>query len=122
MNSFLNASKAEWKWTYMIFQPEVVDEEIYKQVLVELVKKKKLPAISRLRFEILEEGYSAQIMHTGPFSEEGETISILHDFILNNRYEINGLEKKHHEIYLSDYRRTSPGKLKTIIRQPVMER
>jgi hypothetical protein len=122
MNSFLTACKAEWKWTYMINQPEVVDEDIYKQVMFEVNKKKNLPAFSRLRFEILEEGYSAQIMHIGSFSEEGKKISILHNYILENGYKINGLANKHHEIYLSDYRKTAPEKLKTIIRQPVMEK
>jgi hypothetical protein len=54
-------------------------------------------------------------MHIGPFSEEGPTIEKMHSFISENGYEISG---KHHEIYLSDFRRTSPEKLKTILRQP----
>jgi hypothetical protein len=54
-------------------------------------------------------------MHIGPFSEEGPTIERMHSFIFDNGYEISG---KHHEIYLSDFRRTSPEKLKTILRQP----
>ena len=63
-----------------------------------------------------KEGKAGQIMHIGPFSEEGPTIERLHSFIKDNDYRLTG---KHHEIYLSDVRKTSPGKLKTIIRQPV---
>ncbi|HPC77589.1 MAG TPA: GyrI-like domain-containing protein, partial [bacterium] len=46
----------------------------------------------------------------------GPTIEKLHNFIKENGYELRG---KHHEIYLSDPRRSAPEKLKTVIRQPV---
>jgi hypothetical protein len=120
MDGFLTGGKDLWKWTYMIQQPQIVTEDLFKQVLSEIVKKKQLPALSLVRFETLNEGLSAQIMHLGPFAEEGRTISLLHGFIKENGHRIDGLVKKHHEIYLSDYRKTSPEKLKTIIRQPVM--
>ena len=81
----------------------------------EALKKKGLPALERIRFETFEEGRCAQVMHTGPFSAEGLVIAGLHAFI----HEQGGtLAGKHHEIYLSDFRRTSPEKLKTVIRQP----
>ena len=73
------------------------------------------PALSRVRFEGYKEGLSAQIMHIGPFSEEGPTVARVHDYIEDKGYKING---KHHEIYLSDFRRTKPERLKTVIRQP----
>jgi hypothetical protein len=69
-------------------------------------------------FESFDEGISAQIMYTGPYSDEGPTIKMLHDFIHAKGLVFDGLKQKHHEIYLSDPRRTAPEKLKTVIRQP----
>ena len=83
---------------------------------MERVRQKKNPvALSNIRFESFTEGKAAQILHIGPFSEEGPTIQKAHDFILENGHSIIG---KHHEIYLSDIRRAAPEKWKTIIRQP----
>ena len=70
----------------------------------------------KLRLEIFEEGQAAQILHISPFSEEGPTIEKLHNFIEEQGYTCSG---KHHEIYLSDFRKAAPEKLKTIIRQPM---
>jgi hypothetical protein len=82
-------------------------------------KNKALPAISKIRFEKLDEGMAAQIMHIGPFSAEGPTVEKLHAFIKNKGYSFDGLKKKHHEIYLNDIRKIDPVKMKTVIRQPV---
>jgi len=79
-------------------------------------EKKSLPAIDRLRFEQYKEDACAQILHVGPFSQEKPTIDKLHQFIEDNKKERCRL---HHEIYLSDFRRTKPENLKTIIRQPI---
>lgn len=62
------------------------------------------------------EGKCAQIMHLGPYNEEGPTIKKLHDFFMEKGYTFNG---RHHEIYLSDPRKCIPAKMKTIIRQPI---
>jgi hypothetical protein len=80
------------------------------------MQKKKLPDIVKIEFEEFYEGLSAQIMHIGPFSEEGATIESLHKFIEEKGYRKRGY---HHEIYLSDPRKTAQEKLKTIIRQPI---
>ena len=69
-----------------------------------------------MRLEPYEEGLSAQVMHVGPYSEEGPTIQLLHDFIDAEGYERRGI---HHEIYLGDPRRAKPENLRTIIRQPI---
>ena len=69
-----------------------------------------------MRFEAFTEGKAAQIMHIGPFSEEGPTIEKVHSFIEKNGSRRTG---KHHEIYLSDIRRAAPEKWKTIVRQPM---
>ena len=81
------------------------------------VKAKKNPAsLPLVRYESFEEGKAAQTLHIGPFSEEGPTIERVHSFIEENGSQLRG---KHHEIYLSDTRRTAPEKWKTIIRQPM---
>ena len=115
MPEFSIERKADWKWTAMIMQPEYVTRDLL-QAAMEQVKKKKNPrALSKLRFDSFHEGKAAQIMHIGPFAEEGPTIEKIHKFIFDNGYEITG---KHHEIYLSDFRRAAPQNLKTVIRQP----
>ncbi len=116
MSKFSIEKKDEWLWTAMIMQPEMVAKELTIEAMKTVKKKKNLPAIGKLRFESFWEGKSAQIMHIGPFSEEGSTIEKLHNFIRENNYK---LKDKHHEIYLSDIRRGDPKKWKTIIRQPM---
>jgi hypothetical protein len=113
------SNKAIWKWTAMIMQPEFVVAEMVAEALDEVRKKKGLPALERVRFEAYQEGLSAQIMHAGPYATEEATIARLHSFIRGNGYELNG---RHHEIYLSDPRRTAPEKLKTVLRQPICRR
>jgi hypothetical protein len=119
MNDFIAGNKDVWKWTAMIVQPKQVTKNLIKEAIKQVEKKKDLPALSKLRFESFHEGLSAQIMYIGPYSDEGPTIEKLHNFIRENGYEFDGLIEKHHEIYLSDPRRTSKEKLKTVIRQPV---
>lgn len=106
----------DWRWTLMIPQPEQVTKELLAEAVAAAKKKKPLPALERLRLEIYDEGQAAQILHVGPYSEEMATVERLHSFIKEKGFHLCG---KHHEIYLSDPRRTAPEKLKTILRQPV---
>lgn len=115
-SQFSMNNKEAWKWTAMIMQPEYVTLELLEEALAEVRRKKGLPALERVRFETYHEGLSAQIMHIGPYAAEEPTIAKLHSFIRDNGYELNG---KHHEIYLSDPRRTAPEKLRTVLRQPI---
>lgn len=117
MTTFSVDRKSEWKWTLMIMQPEPVTEDRLITTLDEVRKKKNPVALSRLRFESFTEGKAAQIMHVGPFSEEGPTVEKVHAFIEQRGGKLTG---KHHEIYLSDIRRAAPEKWKTIIRQPML--
>ncbi len=115
MRVFASNDRAKWKWTMMIMQPSFVEREVIDKAVFEVQRKKKLPAIIKLRLEDFFEGRCAQIMHIGPFSEEGPTIEKVHAYI-----DSKGLRfGKHHEIYLSDIRRADPKKWKTIIRQPM---
>jgi hypothetical protein len=119
MAAFNADDKQKWEWTYMIMQPEIITPDMIAKT-IEAVRKKKNPAaLDKLKFERFDEGKSAQIMHIGPYSAEGPTIQKLHDFIHAQGLEFDGRRQKHHEIYMSDPRRSAPEKLKTIIRQPV---
>ncbi|MFX0207439.1 MAG: GyrI-like domain-containing protein [Candidatus Hodarchaeota archaeon] len=108
--------KDEWLWTSMIMQPDFITQEMVDKAIEEVKKKKAPPAPLKVRFETYTEGLSAQIMYFGPYSEEGPTIERMHNFIKDQGHDLRG---KHHEIYLSDPRRTKPERLKTIIRQPI---
>ena len=118
MSQFSVDNKDIWKWTSMIMQPEYVVEELFNKAAGQVAKKKNPPALPRMRFETFSEGLAAQVMHLGPFSDEGPTVERLHSFIHENGYELTG---RHHEIYLSDFRRAAPEKMKTVIRQPVVK-
>ena len=115
MSSFSVSDKSKWKWTMMIMQPSFVTKEIIANAIAEVKKKKNLPALTKMYFEEFTEGLCAQILHIGPFSEEGPTIERVHQYI-DTRGKRTG---KHHEIYLSDIRKADPAKWKTIIRQPM---
>lgn len=115
MDDFLTGKRQNWKFTYMIMQPEVVDKKLFKQAVDEVVAKKAPALIDLIEFTTFKEGKSAQLMHIGPFADEGPNIQKIHDEIFANDGKLSG---KHHEIYLSDFRRANPAKMKTILRQP----
>ena len=116
MSAFITGNKDIWKWTAMIMQPEFITPALVEEATKEVQRKKKLGSLALVRFEAFKEGKAAQILHIGPFSEEGPTIEKVHAFIENNCSRRIG---KHHEIYLSDIRRAAPEKWKTIVRQPM---
>lgn len=108
------ADRSAWLWTMMIMQPEFVSEDVVDRATRQVTVKKGLETVARLRFEPFAEGRCAQVLHVGPFSQEGSTIAGLHAFIA----ERGRLRGKHHEIYLSDIRKAAPDRWRTIIRQP----
>lgn len=116
MAAFVAGDRAHWQWTMMIMQPSFVPKDVIVNAMVEVKHKKKLPGVDRLRLEDFTEGRSAQVLHIGPFSQEGPTVERVHAFIDAQ----TGRAGKHHEIYLSDVRKAAPEKWKTIIRQPMV--
>ncbi len=109
------ADKSNWLWTAMICLPDAVTDTMGREVIAAVTDKKALISGSKARIEVFAEGPAAQILHIGPYSDEGPNIEKLHRFIDDNGHSLAG---KHHEIYLSDPRRSDPAKLRTIIRQP----
>ncbi len=117
--------KENFKWVSMIRQPEFVTNEVFEWALKEVTNKKKIDT-SKASFKELKEGLCVQMMHIGSYDDEPETISKIDEYIKSN-YLINdiygkledGTTRRHHEIYLSDPRRTNNCNLKTVIRIPV---
>ncbi|MBN2378445.1 GyrI-like domain-containing protein [candidate division WOR-3 bacterium] len=112
----ISKHNAPWRFTAMIMQPEHITRECFLEAREELKRKKDPQGLERARFEVWKEGLSVQIMHIGPYAEEMPVIKQMHDFAIQQGYELHG---KHHEIYMGDPRRTKPEKLKTVLRHPV---
>ena len=107
--------KNQWQWTMMIRQPDFITEADIGEALEAATKKNSPPDTSGLRLARFHEGPCAQILHIGPFENEGPTNERLHKEIEAAGGQLSG---KHHEIYLSDIRRAAPEKWRTILRQP----
>ncbi|MGF1595533.1 MAG: GyrI-like domain-containing protein [Acidimicrobiales bacterium] len=116
MADFDPHDKSNWLWTMMICLPDAVTGLDTADVIATVTDRKALAAGSKVRFETFAEGAAAQILHIGPYADEAADIETLHHFIADQGHALAG---KHHEIYLSDARKTDPAKLRTIIRQPV---
>ena len=116
MTSFEIGEKSAWRWSMMIVQPDPVTDEVIAAAIENVARDKPSPAVGHLRFETFREGRAAQVLHVGPYGEEGPAIQGLHAYIRENGLTPVG---RHHEIYLSDPRRAAPEKLRTIIRQPI---
>jgi hypothetical protein len=119
MAQFSAEAKEDWDWTMMIMQPEWVTAELVERARADVARKKKPPALHKLRFEPYHEGLAVQILYIGPYDQEASTIARMHAFAEDEGYALRG---KHHEIYLSDPRRTAPDRLKTVIRQPIQKK
>ncbi|WOH50396.1 GyrI-like domain-containing protein [Bradyrhizobium sp. sBnM-33] len=116
--SFSARRKDEWEWTMMIMVPDYVDDETF--LAARIKAREKLGTLPEsLRLESLEEGLCLQALHVGSYDDEGPLLAMLHGEIMpSGGYDFAGW---HHEVYLSDPRKTAPEKLKTVIRQPVRQ-
>lgn len=119
MTSFTSRrDKSQWRFTLMILQPEWITRELYDTALQLVATKKPTLNLIQVRFEELAEQTCMQTLHIGSFDDEAPVLAAMHDeFIPAQNLQLSG---KHHEIYLSDFRRVAPDKLKTILRQPVV--
>lgn len=118
MSTFTTArDKSQWDFTLMIMQPDWITEEMFRTALQKVTEKDPPKNIERVRFETLSEGRCVQTLHIGSFDDEAGVLDKMHhDFIPGHNLKMTG---KHHEIYLSDFRKVAPEKLRTILRQPV---
>ena len=117
VEKFKASNRDSWQWTMMIMQPEWITSEMFEETHEQVRQGKNPVSLDRMRFERYEEGLCVQILHVGPYAEEAPVLANLHTkYLPENGYTEAG---KHHEIYLSDPRKTAPEKLKTVLRQPV---
>jgi hypothetical protein len=116
MMGFDAENRSLWQWTLMIPQPSHIERAMMDSAVSQLIAKGKAGLWKGIRLEAFDEGLCVQTLHIGPYWDEGPRIAAMHTFVHDEGYELRG---KHHEIYLSDPRRTSPEKLKTILRHPV---
>lgn len=115
--------KDKFKWISMIRQPEFVTEEVFEQAKLVLKKKKPALDLSKARLMKMTEGLCVQIMHKGSYDDEPASIEQMKRFLDKNGYIEDFSEGRfHHEIYLSDPRKCSPDKLKTVIRHPIKKK
>ncbi len=109
-----------WRWTSMIRQPDFVTDAVFAVALAQARQKKPAIDFSGARFETFTEGLCVQMMPTGPYAEEPATVEALHKFIGENGLtNMTGDARRHHEIYLSDPRKTKQENLKTVLWLPV---
>ena len=111
-----HAPRATWRWRAMLAMPGFVTEAKLAMARKQAMAKRPQAMLRRVRLVRWKEGVCAQVLHIGPYAAEAPTIQRLHEFIKEKGYRPAG---HHHEIYLSDPRRTSPKNLKTILRQPM---
>ncbi|MFE7762545.1 GyrI-like domain-containing protein [Streptomyces sp. NPDC057438] len=117
MDDFLARRKDNWRWSMLINVPDWITDRMIEDARRTALAKKDRPAVQDVRPVTLREGASAQVLHIGSYDDETPVLTRLHrDYLPANGLREAGL---HHEIYLSDPRRTDPARLRTVLRQPV---
>ena len=113
------SSKSKYNWISIIRLPEFVNNDIFEWACKEVLQNKKIET-KDAKFLKIKEGLCVQCMHIGPYDDEPETLKLMESFIEENNLKTDLNEKRrHHEIYLSDPRKTEVSKLKTVLRIPV---
>ena len=119
MNGIDYAHKEAFHWISVIRLPDFVTEDDFRWAVNEATKKKKQD-FSKVEFLTVTEGLCVQCMHIGPYDDEPATVTMMHEFMEQQGYELDITAKRlHHEIYLSDARKVAPERLKTVIRHPI---
>jgi hypothetical protein len=108
--------REEWEYRLLIRMPDYVSKQDVEEAKQSVIEKKKTALADEIEFFELHEGTSVQMLHVGPFSTEHASLVKIEAFTSEKNLGQAGL---HHEIYLSDFRKTRPEKLKTILREPV---
>ena len=113
------AHKENFEWISLIRLPDFVTQKDFEWAIAEATKKKKTD-FSKVEFLTYNEGLCVQCMHVGSYDDEPASVAAMHEYAIENGYEIDITDTRyHHEIYLSDARKVAPEKLKTVIRHPI---
>ncbi len=121
--------KERFCWISMIRQPDFVTPDVFAWAQSQVKRKKPALTPSFARLQAFAEGYCVQCMHIGPYDEEPATVARMEQFMLGQGliHDFDaplpgGLLRRHHEIYLNDPRKTSPDKVKVVLRHPVVKK
>jgi len=116
---FTFENKSEYCWISLIRLPEFADGQVFVWACQEVSKKKKIDT-TKAKFLKITEGLCVQCLHIGSYNDEPKTLKRMNDYIDENGLQCDMNEaRRHHEIYLSDPRKTEESKLKTVLRIPV---
>ncbi len=113
----LQIPRSEWYYRLLIRLPEFVNAAHIAMGITTAIEKKQVAGAKDVELHLMGAHKAVQMMHIGPFDKESETLLQINEFMQANNLPRNGL---HHEIYLSDFRKTAPDKLKTILREPTI--
>ncbi|WP_166975168.1 GyrI-like domain-containing protein [Brevibacterium atlanticum] len=118
MDAFsVSRDKSQWDWTMMLMVPDWLDPAAFRNAVDQAGAKNPPVRLDDVRLETLSEGRCVQTLHLGSFDDEGPVLERMHrEFIPEHDLRETG---KHHEIYFSDFRKVTPDKLRTVLRQPV---
>lgn len=113
------SDKSQFNWISLIRLPDFVTQADFEWAVAEAGKKKKIEC-SSAEFLTVDEGLCVQIMHLGSYDSEPESVALMDKYLAESGYQDDISESRmHHEIYLSDPRKTAPEKWKTVIRHPI---
>ena len=113
------SNKATFNWISVIRLPDFITKKDFDWAVKTASEKKKIDC-SKAEFLTIEEGLCVQIMHIGSFDDEPATVTLMDKYLEENGYEKDFSDTRlHHEIYLSDPRKSTPDKQKTVIRHPI---
>lgn len=119
VNGIDYAHKEKFRWISLIRLPDFVTEADVEWAKEEASRKKKAD-FSKVGFLTYDEGECVQCMHIGSYDDEPSTVQLMHEYMEQQGYCLDISDSRlHHEIYLSDARRVTADKLKTVIRHPV---
>ncbi len=115
------SDKSAFNWISAIRLPDFIRKEDFDWA-VDTARKKKKTDCSAAQLLTIDEGLCVQIMHIGPYDDEPKSVALMDEYVKENGYQNDFGDRLHHEIYLSDPRKTAPEKLKTVIRHPIKKR
>ena len=107
-------NKDDLVFKLMIRQPSFVDDKFAQRILELTKKKKPHELLENVRFEEITDGLCIQMLHEGSYDTEPESFACMESFAAKEN--LSRISKTHREIYLSDARKVSPEKLKTVLR------
>lgn len=112
---FAKIPRSQWHWKLFMRMPgslTAVEVQDAKRALA----AKGHASAKKVKKEVLDEGLCVEMLHVGPYATEGRTIERMEEFAREHGLSFRG---RHHEIYLSDPRRTAPERLRTGLLHPV---